>query len=196
MLNLAIVHNDGAVEALSLSRARPRHVHIEFIPGESAGEGIASLALSSAYGPLGKKDVFFVPACAPENAFYLRWINENGGYDYRMFEERFVDARTASDNVDFMPYQQINEAAAEGERSRVSTEASRTVSIVATALSAAALKSVQGILTSPKIEWYSADRKVFIEVTLDGDLAIEKDSSLVQWDAALSLRLPGINTQF
>lgn len=191
MLNLAITYTDSSSAVTQMSAARPRHLHAEFIGGE---EGITSMTLSSETRVEEAIDITFVPACIPANPFYVRWINRNGGYDYRMFDGAGTDNYSVDEGESFEPYRR--ETSQVGEyRSRVSFESRKVVDVAATGLTETAFASVAAILTSPKVEWYDISQRIFKEITLDESTTLSWPRGASTADAALRFRMPGPNTQ-
>lgn len=191
MLNLAINYTDATSAVVQMGETRPRHLHAEFIGGE---DGITSMTLASETRAEETIEVQFIPACTPENPFYIRWINRNGGYDYRMFDGSGTDNYSVDEGEVFEPFRRETNQEW-GYRSRVSFEARKVVEVAATGLTQAAFASVAAILTSPKVEWYDITQSIFKEVILDESTTLSWPRNASTADAVLRFRMPGPNTQ-
>lgn len=183
----------GVQETLTLEKNGVAHVHVEFIP-EGEPKDIATLRL---HGPFAQVDPLlleFVPQCVPDNPFYVRWINRQGGYDYKMFEARHWFTRSTSDNRTYTPFQ-YSTPDARSQQERLGYEAKEIQQVGATRLTHQEFMTLSAIQFSPKIEVYDRATAVWKLITVEGNSAGEWDSGGRLATFEIKFRLPNPNTQ-
>lgn len=97
-----------------------------------------------------------VNECTPENPFYVKWVNNMGGYDYFMFKKRQRvkrDLKNVQVSVPFVPDVQ----ASDHNEDVYSYEADNSVVAGAENVNRYEFEVLRGLLLSPRMWWYRED---------------------------------------
>lgn len=99
-------------------------------------------------------DLPVVEGCIPANPFYVRWINQHGGYDYYMFDERKNFEQTLS-NIKVV---QLSEYISETHSCEtVSAKHERVIITGKGGISKDEFDKLSFLTRSPLIEWYKTE---------------------------------------
>ena len=130
----------------------------------------------------------------PENPFYIRWINRQGGYDYWMFSYRQYLTRSISNQQTFNPYVE-NQETADSFEELYDLSANESVRVGTEGLNANDYDCVSKLIYSPKIEHYNPETmkwsRIFVE---KGDNELDTRSILNQLE--FTFKLPTVQLQF
>lgn len=110
--------------------------------------------------------IIFEEACIPDNPFYIKWVNEYGGWEYRMFcRDQEINVKLTTVNT-FKPYlfSTVNAQAAgnsaydtlRGEEV-YELEAEESVKAWYTYTSKEDIEGVKGLLLSPEVMWWDEE---------------------------------------
>lgn len=130
--------------------------------------------------------------CTPEHAFYVRWINRFGGWDYWMFDFRQVYESKISDQVLFNPTV-YDQQTAKGFFSQVSMSAEETVTVGSGLLSENEFEELSRIVYAPTIERYKNGK--WHTVVID-DFDTEADSRVSSKNIEITFKLPTPQIQY
>lgn len=155
----------------------------------STGVRRAAITGNTAAGSLPVVDV-----CTPENPFYVRWINMQGGVDYYMFSRR-QDFEQSVKQVSTYELVVDDISSARTNSRPYALTAENRVTVGADSIPAADYAVLRMLPFSPSIEWYNETLGKWIALTpakFTGKLRTKDatHSLEVQFD------LPRLNTQF
>lgn len=130
----------------------------------------------------------------PENPFYVRWINRQGGYDYWMFSYRqFFNRNIASPQV-FIP-ETTDQQTVSGFESLYSLTAEEFVRVGAQGLLPNEYDCLSKLPYSPKVEWFDeATQKFKTLIIQKGDS--ERDNRNILSELEFIFKLPTPQLQF
>lgn len=129
--------------------------------------------------------------CIPENPFYVRWINQLGGWDYWMFSRKQLLTNAISDSVTFTPYQD-DTSIIDSTNKQLALTAKQSILVGAEQLTNNEFDVISKIIYSPKIQLYNKnqDDTYYWTGLLVEDTKTEKDTSLSKQSIELTFVLP------
>lgn len=132
--------------------------------------------------------------CTPNNPFYVRWINQMGGYDYWMFGKRQVFTNKTENKKTFKPY--IYDI----KRAQITTElykfdVTEQVVVGVEQLKNEHFKPLSKIILSPQIEWYNESTSKWIQVYI-ADYDFDYNTAKSSQDIEITFSLPDKQLQF
>lgn len=132
--------------------------------------------------------------CIPEQPFYVRWINQQGGVDYWMFSRRQEFEQTVkSVSSHELLVDNIATARANSRAYAMTTE--NRVTVGTEGVSAADYAALRLLPFSPSIEWYDESRSGWIALSpakFSGKFQTQRRLH----DIEITFDLPRLNTQF
>lgn len=102
---------------------------------------------------------------APRNAFWVRWINDIGGWEYWMFSCHVYRGKEVSDIKQADVYYERNEEAA--GNLTYSKEANETTAVSSGQVDLATLEILSDLPKSPKIQWYDKAAEKWMRIEVD-----------------------------
>lgn len=127
--------------------------------------------------------------------FYVKWINQQGGWDYWMFSHRQYITKTVINPQTFNPFVQ-DQQTTKGFTELVTQDAVEKIKVGASSMSENEFKCVSKLIYSPLIQWFNEDTRLWSTILIDGDGASEDDTrSPLKW-IELSFILPTPQLQF
>lgn len=130
----------------------------------------------------------------PENPFYIRWINRQGGYDYWMFSYRQYLTRSISNQQTFNPYVE-NQETSDSFEELYDLSANESVRVGTEGLNANDYDCVSKLIYSPKIEHYNPETMKWTRIFVEkGDNELDTRSILNQLE--FTFKLPTVQLQF
>lgn len=130
----------------------------------------------------------------PENPFYIRWINRQGGYDYWMFSYRQYLTRAISNQQTFNPYVE-NQETADSFEELYNLSGNESVRVGTDGLSANDYDCVSKLIYSPKIEHYNPETMKWTRIYVEkGDN--ERDTRSILNQLEFTFKLPIVQLQF
>lgn len=132
--------------------------------------------------------------CLPESPFYVRWINQQGGWDYWMFSYRQIIERDTTNKQLFNPTV-YNQQQADSFSELIYQEGEETITAGANGLSENEYECISKLVYSPKIQWYKENIGKWLTITVDkGDN--ENDTHVVSKNIEFTFNLPKPQLQF
>lgn len=133
-------------------------------------------------------------SCTPTNPFYVRWVNQMGGYDYWMFGRRQVLTNKTENKKVFYPYvTDIKEVQTTKELYRF--DVSESVVVGAEQLHNEDFEPLRKIIFSPLVEWYNEKTKRWTIITV-ADYDFEYNTAKSCQDIEITFNLPDKQLQF
>lgn len=116
-------------------------------------------------------------ACTPENPFYVRWINKDGGYDYYMFRKGALSTETTDrQNIQlFTPHDAENY-----NQKPYRLEVIKAIYAGSDSITPEDYEAIQYMTFSNKIEWYN-------EEIQNWQTLIFESSTIATWDVSTGL---------
>lgn len=105
---------------------------------------------------------------APEHPFYVRWINALAGWDYWMFDCRYVKKRKVGSRKMVERYV-TDMAATSGNKQTISLEVSEEVTVGASQISENEFECISALLYSTFVQWYDESKGKWIDIIPDGE---------------------------
>ena len=126
--------------------------------------------------------------CIPDHPFYVRWINQLGGWDYWMFSRKQLLTNAISDSVTFTPYQD-NTSIIDSTNKQLALTAKQSILVGAEQLTNNEYDVISKVIYSPKIQLYNKDTYDWTGLLVE-DTKTEKDTSLSKQSIELTFVLP------
>lgn len=129
--------------------------------------------------------------CVPDRPFYVRWVNQQGGYNYWMFR-RHTESETTNE------YETIivkRSNIADGQRT-IFANVAHTVATSADLLTEDEFNILKGIAYSPRIQWYNETLGDWVTITIAEDVTTSNRMWSGFFSVAYTFNLPQILTQF
>ena len=105
---------------------------------------------------------------APEHPFYVRWVNAMAGWDYWMFDCRYVKKRKTGSRK--MVERYITDmAATSGNKQTISLEVNEEVTVGASQISEDEFECISALLYSTFVQWYDESKGKWIDIIPDGE---------------------------
>jgi len=105
---------------------------------------------------------------APEHPFYVRWVNALAGWDYWMFDCRYVKKRKTGSRKMVERYV-TDMAATSGNKQTISLEVSEEVTVGASQISEDEFECISALLYSTFVQWYDESKGKWIDIIPDGE---------------------------
>lgn len=105
---------------------------------------------------------------APEHPFYVRWINDMAGWDYWMFDCRYVKKRKTGSRKMVERYV-TDMAATSGNKQTISLEVKEEVTVGASQISEDEFECISALLYSTFVQWYDESKGKWIDIIPDGE---------------------------
>jgi hypothetical protein len=194
-INVTAFDRTGGTDTTALADDGRIHLTFQFIPGSNDAD-IERIEFADNLGKVGTVYAYFDKQCTPENPLYVRWINDLGGYEYQMFDQRKVYEYFAEDYVDFYPY---IEDTTMGLRSReiINIGSIRnTVRVGLEQLERKDFDRIRKLIYSPKIDWYDIGLEKWFGITIGSDPTEIWDSGTSKGTVEFIFRLNDTLVQF
>jgi hypothetical protein len=130
----------------------------------------------------------------PENPFYIRWINREGGWDYWMFGYRQFFNSSITNIKTFNPVV-IDQQTASGFTEILSLDGIEKVKVGAQGLNQNDYDCISKLIYSPKIEWLNLETQDWQRITIDKG-ETEKDTRNILGELEFTFILPTPQLQF
>ena len=112
---------------------------------------------------------------APEHPFYVRWVNALAGWDYWMFDCRYVKKRKIGSRKTVERY--ITDlSVASGNKQTIGLEVEEEVTVGASQITEEEFECISALLYSTFVQWYDESRGKWIDVLPDGEASFLKGS--------------------
>ena len=105
---------------------------------------------------------------APEHPFYVRWVNALAGWDYWMFDCRYVKKRKTGSRKIVERYV-TDMAATSGNKQTISLEVNEEVTVGASQISEDEFECISALLYSTFVQWYDESKGKWIDIIPDGE---------------------------
>lgn len=127
----------------------------------------------------------------PAHPFYIRWVNNLGGWDYFMFACNQKQMKSLSENDS---YERYITSGRYGMRSNYNKAATHTIEVSTGVIDRATLESVAELIFSPLIQVYDPDAQTWIEIQVkDGKPELMADQPTGEMLITFELPTPQIN---
>jgi hypothetical protein len=129
--------------------------------------------------------------CIPDNPFYIRWINEKGGYDFWMFKSYPSDEQEIEDIINILPYP--------SDQYRIWHRASaigrKRITVGDGLLTREEFECLKFIPRSPLVEWYDESIGKWQTVVFEDSISVTWNSRSGLGDIEYTFTLPPIKLQ-
>ncbi|MDR1544948.1 MAG: hypothetical protein LBS50_11225 [Prevotellaceae bacterium] len=132
--------------------------------------------------------------CTPENPFYIRWVNQLGGYDYWMFGRRQSYEYKLSGQEEFKPYFDDVETA-HGTTKIFTMNAKESATVGAEQVTNVEYDVISKVVLSPLIEWYNGELGKWLEIQVN-DFEMAKNTGSSAQNIEITFDLPDKQIQF
>ena len=105
---------------------------------------------------------------APEHPFYVRWVNALAGWDYWMFDCRYVKKRKIGSRKTVEIYIP-DMAASSGNKQTIGLEVEEEVTVGASQITENEYECISALLYSTFVQWYDESRGKWIDILPDGE---------------------------
>lgn len=129
--------------------------------------------------------------CVPDRPFYVRWVNQQGGYNYWMFRMQ-TDAETTNEYENII----VKRSSIADEQRTIFANAAHTVATSADLLTEDEFNILKGIAYSPRIQWYNETMGQWVTITIAEDVTTSNRMWSGFYSVAYTFNLPQILTQF
>lgn len=129
--------------------------------------------------------------CVPDRPFYVRWVNQQGGYNYWMFR-RQTDAETTNEYENII----VKRSSIADEQRTIFANAAHTVATSADLLTEDEFNILKGIAYSPRIQWYNEIMDQWVTITVADDVTTSNRMWSGVYSVSYTFNLPQILTQF
>lgn len=152
--------SDGSASAYSVTEIS--HSTVYFMPEdnivsvEAVGVGMSRVIAN------------FVPQCLPEHPFYIRWINDIGGWEYMMFSQNKTFTSQIEDAV-IVNTPVLDTPIDNRTQLLMFANGMETVSVGVDGIDYKEYKRLAGVKYSNKIEWYNKEVKKWIGIIMSGN---------------------------
>ena len=163
------------------------HSVIEFIAG--AAPDLKFVDVFDYNGERPNVRVNFVDTCIPSDPLYIRWINQLGGYEYKMFDAGYRKSLNVSNFETFTPkiYDTLN---TRRTKYVLDFEAKRTIVVGDEQLDADEFNRLSNLALSSNIEYFDRDRGAWFGVTLDNNYTGVWNAKTTRGTIEFTFRLP------
>lgn len=162
--------------------------------GTSATSGYCEISNFLLYKNTDSDTISLLQQTQPENPFFIRWVNQMGGYDQYMFGYRqfFNNAIESNQSVNSFI---LDQETASGTDETIMIEANEYVRVGAQGLTPDEFETLRKIPYSPKIEHYNSETQSWERITISkGDS--DRDSRNILSEIELIFKLPQPQLQF
>lgn len=154
-MKIDILNSAGAtLETVTVDEDN-NHVVVEFIGGSDVG----TVEVVSRYNVVEPMDIRIDYRCTPSHPFYVRWINDLGGWEYQMTHERKVVTKSRDVETEFVRK--------DGTTKHINIIPEERVSCGVSTDSVEWAQALANMIYSPKIQYYDTYTAAWIDVTLD-----------------------------
>ena len=105
---------------------------------------------------------------APEHPFYVRWVNALAGWDYWMFDCRYVKKRKVGSRKIVERYV-TDMAATSGYKQTIGLEVDEEVTVGASQITEEEFECISALLYSTFVQWYDESKGKWIDIIPDGE---------------------------
>ena len=105
-----------------------------------------------------RDSIQIVECQVPAHPFYVRWVNNRGGFDYFMFACQHGETKTLTESKTFERYR------GNGERSCYHKAATKAVEVSTGVIDRQSLESVAELIYSPLVQVWDASRNYWVEI--------------------------------
>jgi len=145
-------------------------------------------------GSYTERIIYIDNRCLPSSPFYVKWINQIGGWDYWMFSFRQTISRSIGDQQFFNPTV-FNQETVNGTTQLTDISATEKVTVGADGLTDNEYECISKLIYSPQKQWYSEKLNKWIEIQLEEGEA-EKDTRVKSQQIELTFVMPDPQLQF
>jgi len=181
-------------------------IHMFTIPGVYSNFKVRIYGINASSGSLTISDFSIADASGidlrcienpilPENPFYIRWINRQGGRDYWMFGYRQFLTKSIANQQTFKPVV-INQLTAKSFTEIVSLESVEKVKVGVQGLSKNEFDCISNLVYSPLIEWFNESTQSWQRIFVDGDGSSDNDTHNILKEIEFTFLLPTPQLQF
>jgi hypothetical protein len=132
--------------------------------------------------------------CTPSSPFYVRWVNDSGGWEHYMFSHRQIIEKSTESGMMAYPFIYDNENA-KGYALQSYLEALEKVTAGVSTVPAGEYEIISKIIYSPEIEWYREDIGKWLRLTVDSSI-IRRDTRHASGSLEITFNLPEPQIQF
>lgn len=129
--------------------------------------------------------------CIPDNPFYIRWINEKGGYDFWMFKSYPSDEQEIEDIINTLPYPSDQYHIWH----RASAIGRKRITVGDGLLTREEFECLKFIPRSPLVEWYDESVGKWQTVVFEDSISVTWNSRSGLGDIEYTFTLPPIKLQ-
>lgn len=129
--------------------------------------------------------------CIPDNPFYIRWINEKGGYDFWMFKAYPSDEQEIEDIINTLPYPSDQYHIWH----RASAIGRKRITVGDGLLTREEFECLKFIPRSPLVEWYDESVGKWQTVVFEDSISVTWNSRSGLGDIEYTFTLPPIRLQ-
>ena len=129
--------------------------------------------------------------CIPDNPFYIRWINEKGGYDFWMFKSYPSDEQEIEDIINTLPYPSDQYHIWH----RASAIGRKRITVGDGLLTREEFECLKFIPRSPLVEWYDESVGKWQTVVFEDSISVTWNSRSGLGDIEYTFTLPPIRLQ-
>ena len=104
----------------------------------------------------------------PEHPFYVRWVNALAGWDYWMFDCRYVKKRKVGSRKIVERYV-TDMAATSGYKQTIGLEVNEEVTVGASQITEEEFECISSLLYSTFVQWYDESKGKWIDIIPDGE---------------------------
>ncbi|OJV40840.1 MAG: hypothetical protein BGO29_14830 [Bacteroidales bacterium 36-12] len=130
--------------------------------------------------------------CIPDSPFYVRWLNQQGGFDYWMFSYRQYHNRSVSSPELFKPVI-LDQSTAIGTDIQLMLEGNEKIIAGSVGLTDNQYEVVSKLIYSPRIDYY--DKGIWKRIAIDKG-EVEKDTRMKSQSLEFTFKLPDPQLQF
>lgn len=141
-----------------------------------------------------KRLIHVVNTCLPKNPFYLRWLNDRGGYEYQMFSYRQIETTQTENETSYLKYYEDSGVTYNPKRV-LNMDAVKSISFGVSNINDVEFNVLNGLLTSPRKEYFDLDSQSWIELYNGDSLESSKDNHDVKHTFEATLYYAPILTQ-
>lgn len=131
----------------------------------------------------------------PENPFYIRWKNRQGGLDYWMFGYRQFFTNSISNQQTFKPVV-IDQQTADTFTEVISFNGAEKAKVGAQGLTANEYDCISKLIYSPRIEWWNEEVQSWQRIFISDEGASENDTHNILSEIEFNFLLPTPQLQF
>lgn len=131
-------------------------------------------------------------ACVPHDPFYVRWINEMGGYDYEMFDR----ARNYEDEVANIQSIQKQASNQYNTQETIYAEGYTYITVGRDGIDIEDYDALKKLARSPLIQWWNAEQQQWHTIILQEDTSNERNTRSGVYSVEFTFQMPRLRLQF